>query len=187
VHISQCYTRRYIGCLSGSLRAYPTGMKRTLRSYPTDRTRGGFTLLEVLVVMGMLGVIAVMSMGQISSYVRERNVAAAAATVRNDIQQAFAVAARNRRPVRISFATADTALRITDRENTVTFVRRGLGVGSGFMLGPSDVAFCASTCSDATVDVFPNGWASDTLTVTISKGAYSRGIHMSRSGLVTTR
>ena len=162
-------------------------MMRTLWSHPTLRARTGFTLIEMLIVTGLLGVIAMLSMGQISSYVRERNVSSAAAIVRNDLQQAFAIAARNRRPVRVSFATADTALRITDRENTVTFVRRGLGAGSGLMLTPSDVAFCTSTCSSATVDVFPNGWASDTLRVTISKGPSTRGIHMSRSGLVTTR
>lgn len=143
--------------------------------------------MEMLIVTSVLGVLAALATGHISDYIRERNVAAAAAVVRNDLQQAFAIAARNRHPVRVSFAAGDTALLITDRENTVTYVRRGLGIGSGFMLEPSDVAFCARTCSSATVDVFPNGWASDTLTVTIGKGAYVRGIHMSRSGLVTAR
>jgi prepilin-type N-terminal cleavage/methylation domain-containing protein len=162
-------------------------MTRTLWSHPTPRVPTGFTLIEMLIVMSILGVIALMSMGRISEYVRQRNVVSAAATVRNDIQQAFAIAARNRRPVRLRFAGADTALKITNRENSVTYVRRGLGNGGGFMLTPSDVAFCASTCSDASVDVYPNGWASDTLTITITKGAYSRGLHMSRSGLVTTR
>jgi prepilin-type N-terminal cleavage/methylation domain-containing protein len=162
-------------------------MMRTLWSHPTHRARAAFTLIEMLIVTSVLGVIALMSMGQISNYIRERNVSSAAAIVRNDLQQAFAIAARNRRPVRLSFASADTALKITDRENTITYVRRGLGSGGGFILGPSDIAFCASTCSDASVDVFPNGWASDTLTVTISKGSYSRGLHLSRSGLVTTR
>jgi prepilin-type N-terminal cleavage/methylation domain-containing protein len=162
-------------------------MTRTIASHPNLRSRSGFTLIEVFIVTTILGVLAVMSMGQISTYIRERNVAAAAATVRIDLQQAFAIAARNRRPVRVSFASADTDLRITDRENTVTFVRRGLGVGAGFMLTPADMSFCTSTCSGASVDVFPNGWASDTLTVTISKGSYTRGVHMSRSGLVTTR
>lgn len=162
-------------------------MTRALLSHPTRRPRGGFTLIEMLIVMSVLGVIALMSMGQVSSYTRERSVASAAATVRMDLQQAFAIAARNRRPVRVSFAPADTALRITDRENTTTFVRRGLGAGSGFKLLPSDVAFCTSTCSEASVVVFPNGWASDTLSVTISKGDHTRGIRMSRSGLVTTR
>ena len=144
-----------------------------------------FTLIETLMVMSMLGVIALLSMGRISEYIRERNVAAASSIVRNDLQQAFAIAARNRRPVRVSFA--DTALRITNRENSITYVRRGLGVGGGLNLDPADVTFCASTCTDATVDVFPNGWASDSLTVTIRKGSYIRGVHMSRSGLVTTR
>ena len=164
-------------------------MTHTRSVFPSHAAprRNGFTLLEIAVVVTLLGVVTLMSMGQVSAYTRERNVAAAAATVRNDLQQAFAIAARNRRPVRISFAVVDTALRITDRENTVIFVERGLGGGSGFALNPSDVAFCTSTCSSASVDVFPNGWASDSLSVTISKGSFSRGIHMSRSGLVTTR
>jgi prepilin-type N-terminal cleavage/methylation domain-containing protein len=162
-------------------------MMHILRRHPTHRARKGFTLVEMLIVTSLLGVIALMSMGQISNYVRERSVSSAAAIVRSDLQEAFAIAARNRRPVRLSFGTADTALRITNRENTLTFVRSGLGAGAGLMLSPSDVAFCTSTCSSATVDVFPNGWASDTLTVTIRKGPYTRGVHMSRSGLVTTR
>ena len=160
-------------------------MKRMLSSHLIRRSRTGFTLIEMLTVTGMLGVIAMLSMGRISEYIRERNVAAASAMVRNDLQQAFAIAARNRRPVRVSFS--DTALHITNRENTITYVRRGLGVGAGLSLSPSDVSFCSSTCTDATVDVFPNGWASDSLTVTITKGEYVRGVHMSRSGLVTTR
>jgi prepilin-type N-terminal cleavage/methylation domain-containing protein len=162
-------------------------MTRTLWSHPIRRARSGFTLIEMFIVTTILGVIALLSTRQISNYVRERNVASAAAIVRNDLQQAFAIAARNRQPVRVAFTVADTALQITNRENTITYVRRGLGAGAGFSIDPSDVAFCASTCAGATVDVFPNGWASDTLTVTISKGPYTRGIHMSRSGLVTTR
>jgi prepilin-type N-terminal cleavage/methylation domain-containing protein len=162
-------------------------MTRTLRSHPTPHRFAGFTLPELVMVMALLGLIALMSVGRISEYITERNVSAAASVVQNDVQQAFAIAARNRQPVRITFASVDTALHVANRANTVTYISRGLGRGSGFMLSPSNVAFCASTCANAAVDVFPNGWASDTLTVTISKGSYSRGIRVSRSGLVTTR
>jgi Tfp pilus assembly protein FimT len=144
-------------------------------------------VLELMIVTTVLSVVTVMSAGRISDYIRDRNVAAASSIFRNDLQQAFAIAARNRQPVRITFASVDTALHVANRANTVTYISRGLGRGSGFMLSPSNVAFCASTCANAAVDVFPNGWASDTLTVTISKGSYSRGIRVSRSGLVTTR
>jgi len=162
-------------------------MKRIRSPYPTLRPRSGYTMLEMVIVATVISVVSVMSVGRISRYVQERSVAAAAMMLRTDLQQAFAIAARNRHPVRVTFAASDTAVRLTDREGTVTYVSRGLGNGSGYMLRPSDVSFCASSCSDASIDVFPNGWASDTLTVTISKGSYSRAIHVSRSGLVTTR
>src|SRR5918998_5060676 len=99
-------------------------MIRPLTSPPTRRRRRAFTVVEMLFVMTILGLISMLSMGQVSNYIRERNVAAAAATVRNDLQQAFAIAARNRRPVRLSFVGSDTALTITNRENTVTYLRR---------------------------------------------------------------
>jgi prepilin-type N-terminal cleavage/methylation domain-containing protein len=155
-------------------------------SHPFDRARAGYTLVEMMIVTTVLGVVTVMATGHINDYIRERNVVAATAAVRNDLQQAFSIAARNRRPVRISFVASDTAIRVTDRDNTITYLRRGLGAGSGFMLRPSDVAFCTSSC-DASIEVFPNGWASDTLVVRLSSGEYTRGFHVSRSGLVTTR
>jgi hypothetical protein len=44
------------------------------------------------------------------------------------------------------------------------------------------------TVNNSTVDVFPNGWASDTLSVTISTSragaTYSRRVRMSKAGLV---
>jgi Tfp pilus assembly protein FimT len=162
-------------------------MKRTRSWYPTPGPRAGYTVMELMIVTTLMGVVSLMSVGRISSYVQERHVVAAAMTVRNDLQQAFAIAARNRTPVRVSFASSDTALRLTNPENTVTYLSRGLGTGSGFMLGPADVAFCASSCSSASIDVYPNGWASDSLHVTISKGSHSRSIRMTRSGLVLTR
>jgi type II secretory pathway pseudopilin PulG len=163
-------------------------MTRTLSSRTLSssarRLRAGYTIVELLIVTSVLTVVTVMSAGRIAEYMSDRNAAAAAAVVQNDLQKAFAIAARNRRPVRVSFSVADTALRITDRDNTVTYVRRGLGVGSGFMLRPSDVTFCTHECTNAFVDVFPNGWASDTLKITVGRDGHARGLRMSRSGLI---
>ena len=160
-------------------------MNRTL--FSSGRPRAGYTIVELMIVTTVLSVVTLMSAGRIAEYMNDRNAAAAASIVRSDLQQAFSIAARNRRPVRVSFSAADTALTITDRGNTVTYVRRGFGNGSGFMLRPSDVSFCTSTCTNAYVDVFPNGWSSDTVRVTIGKNKYARGLHMSRAGLVVAR
>ena len=161
-------------------------MTRTLSS-SARRPRAGYTIVELLIVTSVLTVVTALSVGRIAEYMSDRHAAAAAAVLQSDLQQAFAVAARNRHPVRVRFSAADTALLITNRENTATYVRRGFGNGSGFMLRPSDVSFCAKTCTDAVVDVFPNGWASDTVRVTIGRGAHARGLHMSRAGLVVSR
>jgi type II secretory pathway pseudopilin PulG len=158
-------------------------MTRTLSS-SARRPRAGYTIVELLVVTSVLTVVTVISAGRIADYMSDRNAAAAAAVMQGDLQHAFTIAARNRRPLRVSFSVADTALHITNRENTVTYVRRGFGVGSGFMLRPSDVTFCTHTCTSAAIDVFPNGWASDTLNVTVGREGHARGLRMSRSGLV---
>jgi type II secretory pathway pseudopilin PulG len=158
-------------------------MTRTL-SCLARRPRAGYTIVELLIVTSVLTVVTALSVGRVAEYMSDRHAAAAAAVVQNDLQQAFTIAARNRRPVRVSFSAADTALLITDRENTVTYVRRGFGIGSGFMLRPSDVTFCTHECTTAFVDVFPNGWASDTLRVTVGREGHARSLRMSRSGLV---
>lgn len=156
---------------------------RTRPSSPSAR-RPGFTIIELLIVMIMVGVIATLSVGRISDFIVQSNVARAAQSIRNDLQSAFQLAARNRQPVRLTWSSTAMTFSVTDRAQTQVFRRVGLGTTSGYNLRAANVSVYPSS---GFVEVFPNGLATDSFTVRISKGAYSKRIRMTRAGLVTTR
>ncbi|HEU4564845.1 MAG TPA: type II secretion system protein [Gemmatimonadaceae bacterium] len=157
-----------------------------MRIPPSSRgaRRSGFTIIELLVVMIMVGVIATLSVGRISSFIVQSNVARAAQSIKNDLQSAFQLAARNRQPVRLTWNSSTMTFSITNRAQTQTFRRVGLGTTSGYNLRAANVSVYPSS---GYIEVFPNGLATDSFTVRISKGGFSKRIRMTRAGLVTTR
>ena len=144
----------------------------------TSRARRGFSLLELLTVFVIVGVIAGLGIGKVGVYMAQQRVVKAAASVTNDLQQAFAIAGRVRRPVRIVIDTARMQLSITDRAQST--VMRQVSLGSAYGLKSSNVSFYPS----GPLDIYPNGLASDTLSITLRNQGYSRYIRVSRAGMV---
>ena len=70
-------------------------------------TRHGFSMMEMLVVIVILGVLSAMVGPAMSRVVRHNRVNRSATLIAADLQNAFAVAARQREPVRIQ-ADANT-------------------------------------------------------------------------------
>jgi len=102
----------------------------------------------------------------------------AAQTISNELRNAFTLAARQRKPVRIVLNTSDRSLRITDRSTGTTLVRRD------FSHQNSAFGLTSMTVSDATIDVFPNGVASDSLAIRFGVATNSRVVRMTRVGHV---
>ena len=138
-------------------------------------------MLELMVVLVTAGVLSGLSIGKISDIIAQQRVAKAAAAITNDLQQAFAIAGRNRRPVRIVIDTAKMQLQITDRSQTTNFRRTGLA--SAYNLRASNVRFYPST----PIEVFPNGLSSDTLSITLSANGSTRRLRVTRAGMVQIR
>ncbi|HET9425079.1 MAG TPA: prepilin-type N-terminal cleavage/methylation domain-containing protein [Gemmatimonadaceae bacterium] len=146
------------------------------------RARAAFSVLEMLVVVVLVGIIMSMAGLKVSSMITQQRVIRAASTVQTDMELAFAVASRNRAPTKLAYTSSSGAilLRVTDRTGATEYKRtdmKPMGLNNG------DV-----TASSAEVTVFPNGFASDTLSITISvtqNGVnYKRRVRMSRAGLV---
>jgi hypothetical protein len=98
------------------------------------------------------------------------------------MQQAFAIAGRIRRPVRVRVDTATMQLLITDRAATTTY--RYTPLGSRYNLKGSNVRFYPSA---TTYEIYPNGFASDSLVVTLTANGSTRSIKISKSGMVQVR
>ena len=148
------------------------------QSYAWRSNRRGFSLLEVSVVLVIAGIVGSMSAGRFHDLIVQQRVARAATAVQNDLEAAFATAARNRKPVRISWSASTMQLNVTSRDGSRTYRHTGLG-RDAYGLTSSAVSV-----SQSPVEVFPNGLAADTLLVTLSMNNTTKRVRMTRAGLV---
>jgi hypothetical protein len=98
--------------------------------------------------------------------------------VENSLESAFAIAARNRRPIRITWSSTTMQLAVTDRAGTVFYRRTGLGQDP-YGLTSSNVTF-----SKSPIEIYPNGLANSPLTITLTRDNVKKKVVMSRGGMV---
>jgi prepilin-type N-terminal cleavage/methylation domain-containing protein len=148
------------------------------RKYATTRGLKGFTLFELLIVVVILGIAATMMGPAMSRIVRHQRVNRASMIIVSDIQNAFAVAARQREPVRIQADAASRSYQFVDRKTgAVLRIRAFYGDTSEYRL--SSLVF-----TPATFDVFPNGISSSPVIIDLANGDYSKRITASTAGFV---
>ena len=148
------------------------------RKYATTRGLRGFTLFELLIVVVILGIAATMMGPAMSRIVRHQRVNRASTIIVSDIQNAFAVAARQREPVRVQADAASRSYQFVDRKTgAVLRIRAFYGDTSEYRL--SSLVF-----TPATFDVFPNGISSSPVIIDLANGDYSKRITASTAGFV---
>src|SRR5687767_10312717 len=89
-----------------------------MRNQPRNlisRRISGFTLLEVIVALLIIGVLAAAAMPAVARAISHSGVTNSASVVAGDIQAAFSLAARQRKPVRIVFVDSTRSYTIRDR------------------------------------------------------------------------
>ena len=137
----------------------------------------GFTILELLIVIVIFGTLSMASWPSVARIVTHSRVNQAARVVGHDLVVAVSAAARQRRPVRLTLDAGSQSFTVSDRASGSTLWQRSLGRDSEY--GLDSVSF-----STTPIDLFPNGFASSALTVTVSARDYSRLVVMSRAGWV---
>ena len=156
-------------------------MKSRLGTSAAGGLRAGFSLLELVAVLVIIGVVAALSVAKIPNAVAQQKVAGAASGIQSDVETAFVLAGRNRVPIRLVWTASSSTLKITNRTGTVTF--RTTPIGSAYGLTSSQVTFSTSS-----LEIYPSGLAADTLlaTISVTRGSLtlSRRVHVSRSGMV---
>ena len=135
--------------------------------------RLGFTLIEMLIVITTIGLLTAVALPKIGRQIRSYRLGRAAGVVAGDLENAFSMAARQRKPLRLSLSGGTYT--VADRTGgTVRLTRRG-----DREYGVASMAFSASP-----LDIFPSGIASAADTVTLSNGDASRRITVSKAGQV---
>ena len=144
--------------------------------------RTGFSLVEILVALGLVGIALYIALPRVSRLSNQSRVERAAQTLQAEVQQAFAIAGRNRTPIRLAWSAAALQLQVTNLAGNEVYRRTGVGTGSGFGLNSSNVTF-----TPAVLTVFPNGLANDSLVIVVSRSGATRRISVARSGMLRSR
>lgn len=146
------------------------------------RARAGYTLIELTIVMVIGGIVTTMSMGKVHTLLSQQRVVHAATAVQNDLEAAFQIAGRNRKPVQIAYDAGKQRFTIGERGGSAMYYRRT-------NLGSQAYGFSSTsvTVSRSPVAVFPNGMAEDTLLITFSSNGITKKLRMSRTGMVQVR
>jgi prepilin-type N-terminal cleavage/methylation domain-containing protein len=143
------------------------------------RSVDGFSLIELLVVVTIVGIAAGLSLPKIAQIQNQSKVQRATRAASYDIQQAFAIAGRNRAPVKLTWSSSTMQLRVTNLAGSTVYRRTGFGTGGGYGFSSSEVSVTPST-----LVVFPTGLAADTLVFQVTRTGYSKKVRVSKSGMV---
>jgi prepilin-type N-terminal cleavage/methylation domain-containing protein len=145
--------------------------------WPTAARRG-FTMIELLIVVAALGLLIATGIPKIGQQVSRYRLGRTAVVVAGDLEQAFSMAARSRKPVRFACCTSG-AYTLTERNTGTTRLTRNL-------VNDPDYGVRTLTSTGTTIDFFPSGLTSLTATdtITISNPAGSRRITLTLAGQV---
>jgi len=152
----------------------------TSMALPAARStrRGGFTLLEVLVVLTIMVILAGLGGVQLVSGFEHAKVRRTAAILSADLQYAQGLAARQRKPVVVIFNPSLRFYIIRDRGSAVVYRQRFVGDETDY-----GVETLTSNPSSA-VEFFPNGAARTTTTFTIGVKSYQRQVRLTQAGQI---
>jgi prepilin-type N-terminal cleavage/methylation domain-containing protein len=140
-------------------------------------TRAGFTLIEIMMVVTVAGTAAVMAFPKVAQTVNHSRVNQAATIVAGDLELASSLADRQRKPVRITISNAAKTVTVTDRASGNVLSKKAYGITSEYHL-------TTVSGSPTTIDLFPNGTVSQSLTLTFTLDGYTRHVTMTRAGQV---
>jgi prepilin-type N-terminal cleavage/methylation domain-containing protein len=141
--------------------------------------RSGFSMIELALALTIIAIMAGMAIPKFRQVMASTRVKQSAAVLASDMEQAFTLAARYRRPMRISCTCGSGIYTISDRTGgTVRLTRRLQDKDLGYM------TLVMEFPGGGTVDVFPSGVSSDLLRFRITSGNSTKAVTLSTAGQV---
>jgi prepilin-type N-terminal cleavage/methylation domain-containing protein len=140
--------------------------------------RQGYTMIETVTTLVVAGILTAVGVVFLAPAVEHGKVRSAANVVAGDLQFAQNLAVRERRPIAVLVDSAAKKIVIRDRDLVTKVYRtRLLGPGTAFSLDEL-------TATSGSVQLFPNGVAGSTITVTLGLRGFARQVRLSRAGQI---
>ena len=137
-------------------------------------------MVELALTFTIIGILTAMMIPKIGRTMQATRVSRTSAIVAADLEQAFTLAGRFRRPMRITCTCGTGIYTIADLNGGTVRLRRKL-IGDTD-LGNMTLAFEIPVAG--IVDVYPSGVSTTALRVRITSGTSTRGITLSTAGHV---
>jgi Tfp pilus assembly protein FimT len=134
-------------------------------------------MLEMLLVLIVVGLLVKIVVTKTSRIMRHERVNRAAQVMVQDLQNGFAMAGRQRAPVRLTFTSATKTYVFSDRLTGTVYLTRVMDNRTEYQLS-------SMTPSVSTVDILPNGIGSTAFTVAVALGDYSKTVRASSAGFI---
>ena len=150
---------------------------RLLPGQSPNLGRRGFTMVEMALAFAIIGLLSLIMVPKIGRAMQASRTRQAAATVAGDLERAFTLAARYRKPMRLSCVCGSGTYTVADRTGGTVRLFRDLRNGGD--LGSMTLAF-----STTPVDIFPSGVSTLPDTIRITSGISTRTIVMTTAGQV---
>lgn len=139
------------------------------------RRRLGFTLIEVLIVITIVGILLGVAIPRVGTSVRRDRVQRAAVVAQGVLDEAALFAARRRAPVNVTLS--GTFLRVTDRATGNVLRQRSFGAGE-------DLNAALTIDPAGGITIFPNGRSTAALSLTLSGSGESVVVSRTTTGIL---
>jgi type II secretory pathway pseudopilin PulG len=146
---------------------------------PSNRTavlnRVGFSLIEILIVMIMVGALLSVALPRVGRQINRDRAQRAAMVVHGMLDEAGSIAARIGSPVTVTYASGTFSIK--NRNTNEVYRARSFGAAQ-------DLRATVALSPIAGIEIFPNGRGSAALTVTLSYDSYSTTVTRTSAGIV---
>lgn len=147
---------------------------------PNRPTRRGFSLIEMLIVVVVMGILITISAGAIGRQIARDRVMRSANVVQALVEEASQLAVRRNTPVNIELS--GNALQIIDRDAGGPGVEAVIKERS---FGPeNDLRATVAISPAAGITIFPNGRADAALQITVSGSGLTQVVSRTTTGIV---